>query len=187
MKTIKYNQGVSTWIAIVIFAFVVIVGCVIYIYFSKFHSSQNPISTAVTAVVPENSCDYLTVSDLESVGTLMHQGSVQPSSAMCLYFFGTGMSQAPAGALQIITTNAPDMETQGNYQQALKIGAKPIQGIGDFAAEKELGTPGHVSVVIYFFKKGTIGALSLDVQKDQATAEVSTLAKNLTKLIVNKI
>ena len=100
---------------------------------------------------------------------------------------GNGDAATGAGSLNIELTNAPSAETNGIYQQAIENGATAVQGIGDMAAENDITTGDGPEVTIYFFKNGTAGFLSLSVLQGQTIAGISSQARALAKLIVNKI
>jgi hypothetical protein len=210
MKTTKYNQGsVALWIIILVI--VVLIGGGVYYYFNKTQSYQNtsqqPVSSSNVgfnnqdvknpatdnSIMPSSqqlsdACSYITTDDLVStLGSSVHQFRVQPSNQTCIYMEGVGDAETSVAFLEITTTTAPSIEISGNYQQVLKIGGSPLQGIGDMAAERDITKSNPPTVAIYFFKKGTIGTLEIDVLKGQTVAEVSAQAQNLAKLVVNKI
>jgi hypothetical protein len=158
-------------------------------------SANAPVSPVSTPVSPasapvssasKNVCDYLTASDISSIlGPTVQQSSIQTDSQMCLY--SDSRYKEGLDSVSIMVVGAPSAESQGMYQQILKNGAKSLTGIGDMAAEWDRTSSSNSVVVIYFFKDGTVGTITLAVRAGQTMTQVSTQAQSLAKLIINKI
>ena len=66
-------------------------------------------------------------------------------------------SKSVAAGVFITLTNASSVMVNNAYQNVLANGAKPLEGIGGMAAEKE----DKDSAVVYFFKSGTSGWVNM--------------------------
>jgi hypothetical protein len=130
-----------------------------------------------------SACDYLSAAEVGSVTGVAVQSRSVPmgaGTAGCLYTNTTGTYKVVAD-LGITTSliNAPDSAIAVGYQQFLKSGATPVQGIGDMAAE----TISSDSVFVFFWKDKIHGTITVSGQG----GSIKSQAESLAKIVVGKL
>jgi hypothetical protein len=183
----------SYWIGGIVIVLLIIIICFGAGHFNSSGSSSTPAASAqtssgtsftqnnlVSSEVSVDACSYLSAADVAStLGSETDAIQTQMlSPAVCQYQSGTANDVSVVAMVTSINYNSATID-QEVYNQALKVGALPLAGIGDMAAEQTLADGSAVSV----FKNGNY----VQVEVDASQSDSMLKAKDLAQIAVSKM